>query len=1082
MSPAKKRLITLKILLTLLILFISFTPLKTHAAISGLWHLDEGTGQTIVDSSGNDNNGTLNYVTNPLCTDADGPDWTKGKLNTGVRFDGCNDYALIPFSSTLDVLDGDPFAFTIWFKVDMLPSVANRHYIIFQQQDGTIPGSGKPWLYINKNNNEIGTALSTPLSSGVKVIANTWYFVILNYDGSNLSLYVNADFKGSPSTTTIIRSDGDYLLGLFKSESNPLWFSGTIDEVKIYDNALTTEEIADEYLEGSTIASWHMDEGTGSTIFDATTNNNDGTVYNGVNNPGATWVAGKPGNAIYLDGENDFGLIPFHDQNPYGDSLDVLNGGPFAYTMWFKVEALPSVADRHYILFQQQDGTIPGSGKPWLYINKNNDEIGTALSTPFSSGIKVITDTWYFITLNYDSSNLTLYVNADFKGSPSTTTIIRSNGDYLLGVFKSDSNPFWFNGVMDEISIYDRALTPDEIVREYEEGPPLPPTNLEAIAGDNVVALSWSPNSEPDLAGYNIYRSTTSGQDYTWLNTTSLIITSNYTDTDVVTPNTYYYVVTAVDTGSNESVYSSEVPATPVQSAPEIHIISPSDASTINSSWITVSGTINDNTSAVMVNNILASINGNAFTADAVPLSVGSNTITAVAANNSGLTDTDTITIHTDTATDPVILSASPLSGTSPLDVSLTVTTDIENPISRYEYDFDNDGAIDYTSTTSGNTSNTYTEIRLYHPVILVTDNTGLKFSNANPITITVHLPSQTTITFASGDPVDIVNDNNGNIYVLDSTASTVSIYDIDGNFQRSFGSSGVGEGQFIYPKGIAVDNTGNIYVADTGNSRIQKFDNTGAYLLQWSAQGSGVAVDDGHVYVSDTANNTIEQFDTDGNYISGWGGVSLPNGIYAEDGYVYVADSGNNQVQKFTTSGSSIMTITGLNNPTDVTIGSGYIYVADTGNARVVKYDSDGNIAQEIKADLVSPIAVAHGSRFTAETIYVVDNGIVKEIELPVTSPVEVWNAMKQRLIDGDIEGALTYFSEDVTSKYRRVFIDLGSDLSGIVNSLPEPVLITLHGDIAEYAITRLQDSENFVYIINLIKDENGIWKIDSM
>jgi|GEM_PF-283760 len=92
--------------------------------------------------------------------------------------------------------------------------------------------------------------------------------------------------------------------------------------------------------------------------------------------------------------------------------------------------------------------------------------------------------------------------------------------------------------------------------------PPLVPTGLTPTAGNSTVGLDWNDNSEGDLAGYNIYRSTTSGSGYTQLNG-SLLTSSNYTDNSVTNGTTYYYVVTATDTNSNESDYSGEASATP---------------------------------------------------------------------------------------------------------------------------------------------------------------------------------------------------------------------------------------------------------------------------------------------------------------------------------------------------------------------------------------------------------------------------------------------------------------------------------------------------------------------------------------
>lgn len=75
------------------------------------------------------------------------------------------------------------------------------------------------------------------------------------------------------------------------------------------------------------------------------------------------------------------------------------------------------------------------------------------------------------------------------------------------------------------------------------------------------VTATWSANSESDLAGYNIYRSTTSGSGYMKINSSVIIKTASPQYVDNFTGSVegdYYYVVTAVDTSGNESTYSNE--------------------------------------------------------------------------------------------------------------------------------------------------------------------------------------------------------------------------------------------------------------------------------------------------------------------------------------------------------------------------------------------------------------------------------------------------------------------------------------------------------------------------------------------
>ncbi|NQY65463.1 MAG: endonuclease [Alteromonadaceae bacterium] len=91
--------------------------------------------------------------------------------------------------------------------------------------------------------------------------------------------------------------------------------------------------------------------------------------------------------------------------------------------------------------------------------------------------------------------------------------------------------------------------------------PPELPVNLSGVGGDGLVELSWTANVESDLAGYNIYRSDTSGGTFVRINS-STVNTSAYTDNNVMGNTTYFYVITAIDTSNNESDNSAETFAT----------------------------------------------------------------------------------------------------------------------------------------------------------------------------------------------------------------------------------------------------------------------------------------------------------------------------------------------------------------------------------------------------------------------------------------------------------------------------------------------------------------------------------------
>ncbi len=91
--------------------------------------------------------------------------------------------------------------------------------------------------------------------------------------------------------------------------------------------------------------------------------------------------------------------------------------------------------------------------------------------------------------------------------------------------------------------------------------PPAPPTLLVATAGDGAVTLDWADNSEPDLAGYSVFRASAMGGPYVAVG--GLLVASDYADLSVTNGATYYYVVRAEDDSGNESGDSAEAFATP---------------------------------------------------------------------------------------------------------------------------------------------------------------------------------------------------------------------------------------------------------------------------------------------------------------------------------------------------------------------------------------------------------------------------------------------------------------------------------------------------------------------------------------
>ena len=105
--------------------------------------------------------------------------------------------------------------------------------------------------------------------------------------------------------------------------------------------------------------------------------------------------------------------------------------------------------------------------------NINNESFGGSFgNNPFdgaapyagTDSIKIKTGQWYYVAITYDGSSIMLYINGQLKSSMNRTAIFTPNAsDLFLGKLNDATYPYYFNGVLDEIRIYKRALCPSAI-------------------------------------------------------------------------------------------------------------------------------------------------------------------------------------------------------------------------------------------------------------------------------------------------------------------------------------------------------------------------------------------------------------------------------------------------------------------------------------------------------------------------------------------------------------------------------------------------------------------------------------------
>lgn len=192
--------------------------------------------------------------------------------------------------------------------------------------------------------------------------------------------------------------------------------------------------------------------------------------------------------------------------------------------------------------------------------------------------------------------------------------------------------------------------------------------------------------------------------------------------------------------------------------------------------------------------------------------------------------------------------------------------------------------------------------------------------------------------------------------------------------YSATTGTTGTGNGQFKYPRGIAVDGSGNVFVCDSFNFRIQKFNSSLVYQAQAGSSGTGdgqfgtngphdIAMDaSGNFYVTDLTNDRVQKFNSSLVYQSQFGSAGTGDGQFSDPvgiainlttGGIYVTDVGNSRIQYFTSSGvysgkwGSAGSGPGQFGSTslslDINQTTGDVYVTDVTNDRVQQFTSAG-------------------------------------------------------------------------------------------------------------------------------------------
>lgn len=268
-----------------------------------------------------------------------------------------------------------------------------------------------------------------------------------------------------------------------------------------------------------------------------------------VNDPNRGWC-------LDFDGEGDYVDV--------GDDPSLTFTEQITVACWIRVH----VFDRNW-------NAIITKGDDWVLARTRDDDRVAFLCLGLAGGgwPEVYSDdvndgNWHHIAGTYDGSRLSMFQDGNRVDSKSLQGSINSVWSrVLIGENGQAPNRYW-NGLIDDVRLYNRALTAEEIIALAQSESPAPPppppapNDVTATGHDSRIDLSWQFDTDPNLEGYNIYRADCKEGPFIKLNDLPHTV-SAYSNFFGVNDRTYCYCVTSVAIrGGGESEPSNIASAT----------------------------------------------------------------------------------------------------------------------------------------------------------------------------------------------------------------------------------------------------------------------------------------------------------------------------------------------------------------------------------------------------------------------------------------------------------------------------------------------------------------------------------------
>ncbi|HIE79014.1 MAG TPA: hypothetical protein EYP92_09485, partial [Candidatus Thioglobus sp.] len=432
-----------------------------------------------------------------------------GNINNAYKFDGVDDWMN---TSTINMTLNEK-SMTAWVKLSNTTQkgggvvslqVGNEFDSIVYNERDTGWGFGSD--YFNRTE-----------WSGVKEDESEWVFVSAVYIDSSYKFYRNGIqiLESTSFEANSFSASTNILIGRrHVPRTDNTFLSGVIDEVRLYNRALSESEVKHLFLNSKVDVTLHnLDDDTDITVAVSSSNTSEGTVSPAtLTFTEANWDTSQTVTVTGVDDSNtdghqdydislsaivsvDSSAINFDGVNDYvavnGLSGKLSTGDDFTISAWFKTDYTPSALHKH-ILFSAHDS---GSGNTFrvgtgvyggIYLNH------AVVDKEYGSGFN--DNNWHFVSVVITGTGVpTVRVDGNIiSGFPNGQTSWSSATRYSIGQEwdSSSASDFW-NGFIDEVAIWKAALSSEEVTALYNSG-----------NGLNASSNSGSYNNSANLIAY----------------------------------------------------------------------------------------------------------------------------------------------------------------------------------------------------------------------------------------------------------------------------------------------------------------------------------------------------------------------------------------------------------------------------------------------------------------------------------------------------------------------------------------------------------------------------------------------------